>query len=488
MTIPKEIITIGDKLKKAGFESYLVGGSLRDLLLNRNPKDWDITTNAKPKDIQKIFPDSVYENNFGTVAIKTRSKESSLKIIEVTTFRLDGLYSDKRHPDEIRFTNDIKLDLARRDFTINAIAHPLASNKISTKNLVDPFSGLVDLESKVLRTVGNPKDRFSEDALRLLRAVRLSVELNFSIESKTFSALKNSAELLQAVAPERIRDEFVKIINTSKASDGVRLLQETNLLKFIVPELLDGVDCVQNKHHKFTVFDHNLRSLDYASKQNYSLTVRLAALFHDISKPKTKRGQGENATFYAHEIVGAKTVRKILERLHFSGEIIKDVTHLVRFHMFNYNVGEVSPAGVRRLLARVGIEYIDDLIKVREADRIGSGVPKAVPYKLRHLLFMIEKVRRDPISPKNIKLKGDRLMKITNLGPSPRVGMILHALLDEVIDEPQNNTLKYLEKRAKNLNKLTDDQLRLLMEQSKQKQLNFEEAVEKDLKGRHYVK
>jgi len=489
MGVPKEIISIGKTLQTAGFEAYLVGGCVRDLLLKKEPKDWDIATNAHPKEIQRLFPDSVYENTFGTVAIKTGSKDDRLKIIEVTTYRLEGRYSDARHPDEIKFAATIKEDLSRRDFTVNAIALAVpSSSRVQKYQYIDPHSGQEDLRRKIIRAVGDPGKRFSEDALRLMRAVRLSAELEFTVEPATLTALRANTPLLKKIAPERIRDEFIKIIASPRAAFGVRLLEETGLLQNIIPELASAVGCLQNKHHIYDVFEHSVRSLDYAASKNYSLAIRFAALFHDIGKPRVKRGTGEDATFYAHEIVGAKMTRQILDRLRFPREIADDVIHLVRYHMFNYAVGEVSPAGVRRLLARVGLEYIDPLIHLREADRIGSGVPKAVPYKLRHLLYMIDRVRRDPISPKMLKINGTDLMSLLKITPGPRIGMILNALLEEVMDNPKHNTRVLLSKRAKELNQLNDKELSALVIESKKKQSAFEEAADDSIKSRHYVK
>ncbi|MFA5173114.1 MAG: HD domain-containing protein [Candidatus Paceibacterota bacterium] len=484
MVFPKEIEKISEKLTKAGFKAYLVGGSLRDLLLKREPKDWDIATDAKPEEIQKIFADSVYENDFGTVAVKSGSEDPKLKIVEITTFRLEGKYTDLRHPDEIKFAKTIEEDLSRRDFTINALA--LLLDKKS--ELIDCFGGLKDLDKKIISTVGSPDDRFKEDALRLLRAVRLSAELGFVIEGKTLSSIKKNSKLLKKISEERIRDEFEKMIMTPRASEGIILLRDSGLLEFVLPELLEGDKVSQNKHHIYDIFEHSLRSLDYAVKKDFNLELRLAALLHDIGKPRVKNGTGENATFYAHEIVGAKMASAALARLCFSKKIIDKVRHLVRFHMFNYAVGEVTDAGVRRLIARVGLEHLDDLIKLREADRIGSGVPKAFPYKLRHLLYMIEKVRHDPISPKNLKIDGNEIMKLLKINPSPKVGMVLNALLDEVMETPEKNDKKILEKRAKELNKLSDEELAALMAESKKKQAAFEAAVDEEIKGRHYIK
>ena len=484
--IPSEIFNIAEKLQKANFQAYLVGGCVRDILLERKPKDWDIATDAKPEKIQKIFPDSVYENQFGTVAVKTNSEDERLKIIEITTFRLEGKYTDKRHPDEIKFAKTIEKDLSRRDFTVNALALSIAGE--IAREIIDHYAGQQDLKNKIIRTVGNPEERFNEDALRLMRAVRLAMELGFEIEEKTGQAIKKQAGFLEVIAKERIRDELEKIIMTAEAAKGIELLEELGLLKYVLPELREGVGVGQNKHHIYTVFEHSLRSLDYAAKNNYSLEIRLAALFHDIGKPKTKKGDGLDSTFYNHEMVSAKMTARILDRLHFSKNLIEKVVHLVRYHLFYYNVGEVTAAGVRRFLSRVGAENVDDFIKLRQADRIGSGVPKAVPYKIRHLLFMIEKVKQDPISPKMLMVTGNDVMKILNISPSSKVGQILAILLDEVIEEPDRNTKENLELRIENLGKLSGNELEKLAKKAEKIKEEFESGLEEEMKKKYYVK
>ena len=484
--IPREIENIAEKLQKANFQAFLVGGCVRDLIIEREPKDWDIATNAKPDEIQKIFSDSVYENKFGTVGIKTGSKKPTLEIVEVTTYRLEGKYTDKRHPDEIRSAKTIEEDLSRRDFTINALALSIAEGEKS--KIIDPFAGQQDIENRIIRTVGEPEERFSEDALRLMRAVRFAVELDFNIEEKTAEAIKKQAGLLEIIAKERVRDELEKIIMIASAARGIELLEESGLLKYIMPELREGVGVGQNKHHIYTVFEHSLRSLDYAAKNNYSLEIRLAALFHDIGKPKTKKGEGPDSTFYNHEMVSAKMTARILDRLHFPKNLIEKVVHLVRYHLFYYNVGEVTEAGVRRFLQRVGPENVDDFIKLRQADRIGSGVPKAVPYKIRHLLFMIEKVKADPISAKMLKVSGKDVMEILNVLPGPRVGQILNILLDEIIENPEKNAPENLELRIKDLGKLSDAELERSAKQAKERKEEFESGLEEGMKKKYYVK
>jgi len=491
--IPVEVLTIIQQLQKNNFEAYLVGGCVRDLLLKKEPKDWDIATQAKPEEIQRIFPESIYENAFGTVGIKTSSEQENLKIIEATTFRKEGKYTDKRHPDYVVFAETIEEDLSRRDFTINAMALKIdfQENLKNRFQIIDPFNGQKDLRDKIIRTVGNPEERFQEDALRLMRAIRLAVELNFKIEEKTFSAIQKMASLLQQIAPERIRDEFVKIILTPLAAEGILLLHEANLLKQFLPELEEGVGVGQNKHHVYSVFEHLWRSLDYAARNNYSLEVRLAALFHDLGKPRTKEGEGPNSTFYNHEMESTKMVYNLMTRLRFDKKTIKKVIKLVRYHGFVYDPEITTDSSIRRLILKVGKENIFELAKLREADRIGSGCPKAKPFRLRHFLFRVEKILKEMAgeqpSLKMLKINGNEIMKITNLQPGPKVGAILNILLEEILDDPLKNEKKYLEKRAKELSQLSDKELEEKQRMAKEKYLDLLKEEEEQLKKKHQV-
>lgn len=506
-----EIGNIAEKLKEAGFQAYLVGGCVRDLIMGVEPKDWDIATDAVPEEIQRIFPDSVYENKFGTVLVKPKPqtiaddtqknaegkiprnsalnpRESALNVVEITTFRLEGKYTDKRHPDEIKFAKTIEEDLGRRDFTMNAIAAEFPIPNPQFPKIIDPYGGQKDIKNKIIRTVGESEARFDEDALRLMRAARFGVNLGFSIEDKTAEAIKRKAGLLEMIAKERIRDELAKILTAKNAAAGIQMLEDLNLLRHIMPELREGIGVGQNKHHIYTVWEHNLRALDYAAEKNYPLEIRMAALLHDVAKPRTKRGEGQDCTFYGHDAVGARMAAGILDRLHFSRQFVEKTARLVRHHLFYYNVGEVTEAGVRRFLNRVDPENVDDFIKVREADRIGSGVPKAVPYKLRHLLFMIEKVKRDPISSKMLTVNGDDVMKILGVEPGPKVGRILGVLLDEVMENPENNAKENLESRIKSLGKLPDDELEKMAQAAKEKKEEFESGIEEEMKEKYYVR
>ena len=496
MKIPQEILAIIKKFEESPqkFEVYLVGGCVRDLLLSREPKDWDLTTNATPYEIQKLFPKSFYENQFGTVSVITDSEKESLKIVEITPFRLEGKYSDKRHPDEIKFAKTLKEDLARRDFTINAMALQVNTSTLKTK-LIDYFGGEKDLEDKIIRAVGDPEKRFNEDALRLMRAVRCATELNFEIEDETKKAILKLAKNLALISKERIRDELIKILMTENAAKGIEMLHQLKLLPYVIPELEEGVDVVgvtkklksHIKYESLTAFEHNLKTLDYAAKHGFNLETRLAALLHDIAKPRTKRGEGLEASFKGHEQLGAKMTKNILTRLHFPNKIIDKVVKLVRWHFFFYDVDKVTPAGVRRLIRNVGPENIDDLLRLREADRFGSGLPKISSYRLRHLRYMIEKVKHDPIEPKMLKIRGNDVMKILNISPSPKVGWVLNILLEEVLDEPERNNLDYLKERTRELGQLKDEELKKMAEEAKRKKEEVEEEIDEEMRKKYNV-
>lgn len=462
MNIPKYILDILRQLRAHQHEAYIVGGCVRDLLLQKEPKDWDITTKAKPEQILAVFKDAKYENEFGTVLLPWRhpakageDKGELVDVIEITTYRSEQGYSDRRHPDTVRFETELDKDLERRDFTINALALDLSGDK---PVVIDLFGGQKDLKAKIIRAVGEPADRFKEDALRMLRAVRFSAQLGFELEAKTQRAIVKLAGGLKFVSKERIRDEFIKIISSERPAEGLLLLHECKLLQYIIPELEQGIGVNQDRHHIYPVFKHNVLALKHCPSPAWP--VRLAALFHDIAKPKTRKIIKGVATFYNHEYLGAKMVDRIMLRLKFSTLERERVVNLVRNHMFYYNVGEVTAASVRRLIVKVGRENLKDLIDLRIADRLGSGTPKAVPYKLRHLQYMLEKVQSDPVSVKMLKINGSDLMEQLKIPPSPKIGAILDVLLSEVIENPELNTQEYLSQRALALNSLDLDALR----------------------------
>jgi len=490
MKIPEEIKNVLKKLEEMGFKAYLVGGCVRDLLRGAEPQDWDITTNAKPEEIRKLFAgNSFYKNQFLTVTVQTESKNPKLRNIEITTYRKEARYTDKRHPDEIKFAKTLEEDLKRRDFTVNAMAIQAQILKLKTKNIeiIDLFGGQEDLENKVIRAVGNPEDRFNEDALRMMRAVRFAVVLGFEIEKKTVEAIKTNHYLLEMISKERIRDEFLKIIMAEKAADGIKILRQLDLLKYIIPELEEGYGVSQNKHHIYDCYEHSIRSLDYAAKKGFNKYVRIAALLHDVGKPRSKQGEGPDATFYNHEIIGAKMAVQILNRLKFSKQDIKKIVKLIRYHLFYYNVGEVGKSSVRRLVRRVGIENMEELLQVRMADRIGSGVPKAEPYKLRHLKYLIEKVSHDPISVKMLEINGKDIMEILKISPGPKIGLILDILLGYVLADPKKNKKSFLEKEVKKLGRLSDEELNSLSQKARRKREEIEMKEDKMSKKKYWL-
>lgn len=494
MEIPQEVELINKKIAEAGSQAYYVGGCVRDFLLGKKPKDWDITTDAKPEELVKIFPDSVYENKFGTVGVKTRSEDPATQLVEATTFRKEGKYTDKRHPDEITFAKTLEEDLSRRDFTVNAMAMD-AKGK-----LVDPFGGKKDLKDKIIRAVGNPEERFQEDALRLMRAVRFSAQLGFEIEPKTAGAVKKYAGLLEFIAKERIADELCKVLMTERAADGIRKMQELGVLKYVLPELGEGVDMEQNKHHRYTVFEHNLYSLEYAAKKDFPLKLRIASLLHDVGKPRTRawkddeggtkvmNGRNGDWTFYQHQYVGEKMAVRMLDRLRMPKDMTEKIALMIREHMFVYDPELVTERGVRRLLRRVGPDNIDDLFSVREADRIGSGVAKAVPYRLRHLKAMIERVKKDPVSVRMLAVKGNDIMETLSIEPGPKVGRILNILLEEVLDNPALNEREKLIMRMRELNALPEEELGRMTASAKARAAEEQRRTEAEIMKKFFVK
>jgi poly(A) polymerase/tRNA nucleotidyltransferase (CCA-adding enzyme) len=484
ISIPSEIRNIVHKLNEAGHQAFPVGGCVRDVLRGVKPQDWDVTTNAKPEEMQKVFPESFYENKFGTVTVLTGSEDVSLKEVEITPFRVEAKYSDKRHPDEVRFASNIEEDLKRRDFTINAMAFMVEKE---SPELIDLFGGQVDLKNSIVRTVGDPNERFGEDALRMMRAVRFAVNLKFEIEKDTFAAIQKNSNLLAAISQERIRDEFIKIIMAGDARRGIDLLRESGLLAHIIPEILEGYGTSQNKHHIYDVYEHCVRALDFSAKSNFEGIVRIASLLHDVGKPRVKKGEGEESTFYGHEVVGAKMTEEILNRLKFPNKDAEIITKLVRYHLFYYNVGEVGENSVRRLVRQVGIENTERLLQVRMADRVGSGVPKAEPYKLRHLKYVIEKISHDPISVKMLKVGGSDVMRILSVSPSPKIGQILDILLGEVLDSPELNREDLLTHRVEELGKMSDNELVKMAEEARKAREEVQMKEDQMTKQKYWV-
>ncbi len=482
--IPKEVTRVTQTLEKAGFEAFVVGGSVRDLILGKEPKDWDVTTNATPEQIQPLFTKTVYENRYGTVAVIDENDvtHETTRVIEVTPYRTETQYTDFRHPDNVEFSQNIEDDLKRRDFTVNALAF-----SVSKGHIIDLYDGLKDIKDKVLNTVGNAKDRFTEDALRMLRAVRFAVELSFTISHETTEAIVENSALLAHISAERIRDEFVKIIMSPEPMVGIGMLSKFGLLKHIVPELEEGIGCEQGGVHIYDVFQHLLHALGHAADKNWSLEVHLAALFHDIGKPRSRRpGTKKAYTFYGHEVIGARMTQKIMERLKFPKKTTDLVEALVRQHMFFSDTETITLSAVRRVVVKIGKENIWTLMDIRECDRVGMK-KKEAPYRLRKYHAMIEEVLRDPISVSQLVVDGEVMQKELGITPGPRMGWMLHALLEEVLDDPKKNAREYLDSRIKKLDQLSDEKLKKLGIQAKEKKDELEEEEVGKLHKKHGV-
>ncbi len=483
LAVPDEVRKVADALQAAGFEAYLVGGCVRDLIIGREPKDWDITTNATPEKIQSLFEDTFYENAYGTVGVVTKSDNPKLKVIEVTPYRTEGKYSNARHPDEVHFSDSLSDDLKRRDFTINAIAYDAVQSR-----LVDEHGGREDLAAKRVKTVGNPHERFEEDALRMLRAVRIAAELDFVIEAQTAAGIAAQAAQLGKISRERVRDELIRIVQSPRPMQALYVAQKLAILKYVIPELEEGIGCAQNQAHSFDVFEHLMRSLQHAADKEWPLDVRLAALLHDVGKPATRVWSDEKKdwTFHGHDVVSARMAKKILNDLKFPKETTDKVSTLVRTHMFFSDPDVVTLSAVRRVIARVGKENINDLLNLRVCDRIGTGRPKAHPFRLRKYMSMVDEALRDAVSVGMLKIDGTKLMELGEK-PGPRIGWILHALLEEVLDDPKKNTEEYLESRTKELAKLPEKELRELGEEGKDRKTEEDESAVKKLREKHHV-
>lgn len=482
--IPQEVKEVAKTLENKGFEAYIVGGCTRDLIIGKTPKDWDFTTNAKPEQIQELFPEHYANNDYGTIGVKTESEYETLKVLEVTPYRSESGYSDARRPDSVTFGVSLEEDLNRRDFTVNALAY-----RVTTGELVDLFEGISDIEKKRIKAVGNPEERFAEDALRMMRAVRLAAELGFTIEGSTMEAILKNNEQLKRISIERVAHEFLRTVNSPTPMQGIVFMEKLGLLKHFIPELIQCIGVEQGGIHQYDVYEHSLRSMQAAADKNYSLAMRLAGLFHDIAKPQTRRLGGKNKkySFFGHEVVGAKMTKEIMNRLRLPRELTDEVVSLVRWHMFFADPDEITLTAVRRTIARIGEKNIDNLLNIRVCDRIGMGRPKEEPFRLRKYKAMVDEALRDPISVKMLKINGDKIMELSGEKPGPKLGYILHALLEEVLDDASKNNIEYMESRALNLLKLPEKELKLLAEAGKRRQAEEEAAALKDIAREHKV-
>ena len=437
---PASVRAVMERLWDHGHAAYVVGGSVRDALLGRAADDWDLATDARPDRLLAVFPGAVYENQFGTVAIREGDA-----VHEVTTFRTDHDYADFRRPHRVEFGDDIRLDLARRDFTVNAIAWGAEARGGSTaagrtsmagapaSSIVDPFGGVADVERRLIRAVGDPAARFQEDALRMVRAVRLAAVLEFDIDPPTQAAIRSNAALARHVSGERVAAELGKLLASPRPSVGVRLLEDTGLLAVLLPELAGQRGIPQNKIAGEDLLDHTLRTVDAAPAGDP--VVRWAALLHDLGKPSTI----DEGPFRGHDVVGGEMARALLDRLHLPRAVTDRVVHLVRNHMFTYEA-TWGDAGVRRFIQRVGKDAIDELFALREADNAGSGVPREA-HGLDELKARVaaELAASVVLDLSRLAVNGDDLMTELGLPQGPHLGKLLDELLEMVIAEPKRN-------------------------------------------------
>jgi tRNA nucleotidyltransferase (CCA-adding enzyme) len=442
MNLPNEVKIIMDKFKDAGYQIYIVGGAVRDLLMGRVINDWDFTTDATPEEILKIIPEGFYDNKFGTVGLNIDDR-----VFEITTMRKEGDYKDHRHPTKVGWTNKIEDDLARRDFTINALG--LSFNG----KIIDPFDGQKDLEDKIIRTVNDPNARFKEDALRLIRAIRIATQLEFEIDKNTYLAIQENRELIKEVANERVRDELFKILASTNPYIGIISLKEVGILEIILPELEKCFGLVQEgpKHDRvYDIGQHCLLSLKHCPSSDP--LVRLAALLHDVGKPSTYEVSSDgNVTFYNHEVSGGKIVLEIAKRFNLSKKQTDKLYRLVRWHLFTVDENQTDSA-IRRFIKNVGVENIEDMMAVRVADRLGGGTQKAISWRMEKFLDRIKQVLTKPFSISDLKVNGDDVMKELNLKPGPKVGEILQKLFEEVLEDSSKNNREYLLRKMNNLN------------------------------------
>ncbi len=457
--VDKKVLSILEKLEKAGFEATVVGGAVRDILSGKEVGDWDLTTNAKPEEILKIFADGFYNNRFGTVGVPVDKGN----IVEITTYRSEESYSDARHPDKVVWGKSLDEDLARRDFTINAMAlrrmgerpglRPAKSQQrpgldLEDWDLVDPFGGQEDLKNKLIRTVGDPNERFGEDALRMLRAIRFATTLGFDIDADTAKAIEQNASLISKISGERIRDEVFKIVDSPAPSAGIFLAKKLGVLTVILPELevCFAVEQVSPKrHHIYDVGTHCVMSLENCPSKD--TITRFGTMLHDIGKAKVAKVTEEGVrTFHNHEVVGARIAVSIAERFHLSREERDKLFRLVRWHQFSVNENQTDRA-LRRFIKNVGLENVEDMMDLRVGDRLGGGLQQPESWRLKLFRSRLKEVLKKPFTVADLAIDGNDVMKVLDLKPGPKVGEILSKLFEEVADDKGKNTKEYLTKR-----------------------------------------
>ena len=444
MHVPRVVKDFAAVFRAAGFQCHLVGGAVRDILLGRPHTDYDVATDAHPAQViplfRRVIPTGI---KHGTVTVHFKDTT-----FEVTTFRTEAAYGDGRRPNTVTFTPSLSDDLSRRDFTINAIAYDLLADRVA-----DPHEGRRDLRAGIIRAIGDPSERFREDGLRPLRACRFAAQLGFTVEEGTRKAIPGSLDILAMVSAERVRDEILKILEAPVPSVGFSLMKDTGILRVVLPEILEGEGVTQGSFHCYDVFWHSLYACDAAPRESPAL--RLAALLHDVGKPRTLgTGPDGRPTFHGHEKVSAEMTQAILLKLKLPNAVIKEVSHLVANHMFNYQE-QWSDAAVRRLIARVGEGSIRDIIALRRADQIGmcreneQYFPKALSEFAQRVGEVMEAGRAFTLS--KLAIDGNDIMQYLGLKPGPRVGIILNELLQSVLEDPALNEREKLREIARKL-------------------------------------
>ncbi|MDR2793360.1 MAG: CCA tRNA nucleotidyltransferase [Treponema sp.] len=444
--IPRILKDIARIFSAHGTPCFLVGGAVRDMLRGEKAQDFDLATAARPDAVTAMFsaerctviPTGI---KHGTVTVHYKGQA-----FEITTFRTESDYRDGRHPEKVAYAATIEDDLSRRDFTMNAMALELPQGR-----LIDPFNGRADIQNRVIRCVGNPLERFSEDGLRSLRCVRFASQFGFSVDTETLAAIPQTLSITASVSVERIRDELDKVIGSAKPSTGLLLMERTGLLEQMLPELAACRGVEQKGRHRFDVLDHSLLACDYAAKERCPRAVRLAALFHDIGKRAT-RAMDESGvwTFYHHERESAVLTKNILSRLRYPNAVIDTVTHLVDEHMFRYTANW-SNAAVRRFIVRVGEAHLPNLYKLRRADAFAHADEPLRPDFLIPFMDRVTAIlnEKKALSLKDLAVSGKELIAL-GIQPGPRLGVILKELLEAVLDDPELNTKeKLLEIAAK---------------------------------------
>ncbi|MDP4011668.1 MAG: CCA tRNA nucleotidyltransferase [Candidatus Roizmanbacteria bacterium] len=437
LKLPDFIADFMKQFSNAGYKIYLVGGTVRGLIMDHPVNDWDFTTDATPEQIMKLFPHSYYNNQFGTVGIPLKHEDDNL-VFEVTTHRKESEYTNVRHPDKIEWSKDLNGDLARRDFTINAIAY-------DGETLYDPFDGQKDIKDRIIRAVGDPNNRLKEDALRLMRAVRQAAQLGFLIEKSTKDSIQKNSHLITSISWERIRDEFFKILSSKNPAEGILFLKNTHILKNILPEVEAsfGVDQKSpERHHMYDVGTHLVESLRHCPSEN--VITRFAALIHDVGKVETyqKDEKTKIITFYNHEVVGEKQAEQIANRFKLSKEEKKQLVLLVRHHQFTVSEDQ-SDKAVRRFIRQIGVENIDEMLALRTGDRLGSGA-KESSWRTELFKKRLTDVQNIPFSVHDLNITGNDVMKELGIKPSPKVGEVMNKLFEMIDDEKLKNVREEL--------------------------------------------